>query len=388
MNNSSSPAFYGGANPSPGLNPRDRLSNSTEHSLLFDDSVFQPGTRPNTDPSPEHIPLRSASIDRLMEYTDSPISPRVHVTTSTGTNAQPYQLPVISTGSLNTTQLHRSAVPRPTSPPSATNPISLLANGNVSRSRLPRPTSPPSATNPISLLANGNVSRSGLPQENRRTSHESAIGVHRRVSYENATVGNRRPSSEGSSSPTYAAVNRRPVQGFSNPMESPAPAAYMLPVVQEREDSPPSNAARHSISALRIIERPFSSSSSIKLAPSVMSPSRESAMSEDLPPYSSRPPSLSGARPWYETESDMSIDRSSRRSNTYNMPYVSDDVQPYATIHNSAIPLITSRMSLPGMSPAPLPPPPRARPYAEPVRSSLDTLSNVQGTSNFQTVTV
>ncbi len=341
-----------------------RTSPPVEDTVEFQESPYQRPHRPHSNPSPEHVPMRTLSRDRLIESTDSGSSPTATNFASPGTSgpqldAHPYQLPVSSVGRIDRVGLQQP-VQRQASPPMT------------------------GVANPLSFLESDEFVR--------RPSQESALSA-RRQSHDGYRSGggvSSVPAPRRSSQPTSSTL----------PPGITAKQYVNLPVLNERADSPgpPSSIPRSQRSPIST-NRPrtgasSSSSSAVKLATTSFSPSRESGMSEDLPPYSSRPPSLLNGRPWYETESDFSIDRSSRRSD-----YVSD-VQPYATIHNSAIPLMDSRSSIASRPRLPPGRPPTStgaatmatnhlpQPYATPIRGSVDTLSNVQGNSNFQMVTV
>ena len=175
-------------------------------------------------------------------------------------------------------------------------------------------------------------------------------------------------------------------------------------------------------------------SSTVKLAP-ISSLSRDSA-SEELPPYSSRPPSLmaastgsrptsagsiakrvrltstgsesitnggrppstcsssiaNGGQPWYiQSESDFSLNQYAQRPNTSvhsgSRGRLPSDIQPYAQIHNSAIPPFTNQKPIANGSPRA-----QAGPYAEPIMrnstTSIDTFTRVQNSPHLEMVTV
>ena len=189
-------------------------------------------------------------------------------------------------------------------------------------------------------------------------------------------------------------------------------------------------------------------SSIVNLAP-ISSLSRDSA-SEELPPYSSRPPSLmgtstgsrptsagsesitrgsrptsagsiakrgqltstgsesityggrppstcsssiaNGGQPWYiQSESDISFNQHTRRPNTSvhsgSRGRLPSDIQPYAQIHNSAIPPFTNQKPIANGFPRA-----QAGPYAEPIMrnstTSIDTFTRVQNSPHLEMVTV
>ncbi len=334
-----------------------RTSPSVENTLVFTESPYQQPHRPHSNPSPEHIPMRTLSQDRLIESTDSgsptAANPGRGSLTTSQLDAQPYQQPVSSVGSIDRLGLQHP-VQRPAGPPVA------------------------GVANPLSFLESDEF--------RRRPSQESASSMRRHPhDYQEGAV----PSLPRRQSPPTSATL---------PQGTGTKRYVNLPVLDERTNSPgpPTSQHRSHRGATHADGTGSSYSSIVKLAPAPFSPSRESGMSEDLPPYSSRPPSLQNIRPWYEAESDFSIDRSSRRSG-----YAPSDVQPYATIHNSAIPLgssssVASRPQLPPSRPptaasmaVPLSTDSRRpQPYATPIRGSVDTLSNAQGSSRFQMVTV
>lgn len=285
----------------------------------------------SSDPSPEHIPLepvRSVSSDRLLGF-DSSGPPHLLATShQVDTRVQPYSLPVNSTGSLS----------------------------NVGRTHVhPQRPYNPSAVNPLSIATNVTT---------------AVGGSHRRYS-------------EGVPA---------------------SPVAYPLPTLDESQKADSATFTtfttghpRYVHSNSRSCASPVSASSIVKLAPAG-SFSRDS-ISEQLPPYSSRPPSLmentdggsvtNGSIPWYQTESDMSLNRSSQRVITpgSSRGRIPSDIQPYATIQNSAIPPFTNQRPV-----ANIPPRTQPGPYMEPVgrssNASIDTFTRIQYSPHLETVTV
>lgn len=164
--------------------------------------------------------------------------------------------------------------------------------------------------------------------------------------------------------------------------------------------------------------------------------SRDSRCSEGLPPYSSRPPSImtnstssmigndayeprelteneeaTSPRPWYQTNSDMSLNSNTHREFNNHTPHSTtqerNPIPPYAMIHNSAIPIThagplgtSAPNSIQTMSTTRKPVQfviggnasrDYPQPYSEPITSSIDTLSSVghaRQSPNFQTVAV
>ena len=384
LNNVSRTTFYGGAtnSPSPDAETPHRISDSTEQSQVFDDVQYQAHIPYDPkllakEPSPEHVGLlpTSASRDRLIEMTDaghSPNSPSPRVTlTAVQTSAQPYQLPVTS------------------------------SNGSLSR-----------------------VGQSSVSGSRSNSSHVSATNPMYTVNtVSDATIGSASSSNQSPSPYATAYATRTLAAASVNPtpyatMNGPVSALPPLPPLMEKEDSPillsshPSHrgpsVSRHPNVSGHLSPSSGSIDSVTKLSLAA-TPAPSVPYSEDLPPYTSRPnssiienrrpqpngtPNTNSGRPWYQTDSDFSISSNSRR----------DDINPYATTHNSAIPYsnATSRSSLPS-SRGSLPHTPRTppvqpvrqtqiqlpQPYSQPiVRSSLSTLSTVQANRTFEMVTV
>ena len=381
--------FYGSAavSPSPNAEAAQRTSRSTEQSLMFDDLAYQASIDHNphlqyNDPSPEHgrgLPT-SASKDQLLEMVDagnspSSPSPNATLTTTVQTQVQPYQLPVISSGS-----------------------ISRVGLSSVSGSHSHG--SHASATNPMFVVNTASdATVASASSSNQSPSPYATAYAIRTLAAARAT------------SPTpYATYN------------PPVPALPPLPPLIEKEDSPvllPSNPSRRGPSVSSHLGVSNASVDSVTKLSLAATPAPSVPYSEDLPPYTSRPtssiaenrrpapsggsPNVASGRPWYQADSDLSISSNSRQ----------DDINPYAITRNSAIPYsnATSRSSLPSSSrggslshvnngaPPRTPPvqpaqqtqlqqlPPQ--PYAQPiVRSSLSTLSTVQGNRTFEMVTV
>ena len=393
--------FYGGPAVSPSPSPVHRAQQMQlpEDSAFEDPAYSTPIPRSqrthSVDPSPEHIPLtiRSISRDRLISYSSGSLN-NMAASQHLETRVQPYTQPVSSTGSM--TMVGRTHPPR------------------VDTSRVPN--HPIGAINPISLTMD-NTSENHSP--GRRNSE--GIGY-----YGNSYHGNSRRFSEG-----VAATSQ---------------VTHHLPAVDEsgmkefEEDMRFSHAHDHRYTHSGA---PTSASSIVKLAPTY-SLSRDSA-SEELPPYSSRPPSLMGAstgsgsiatgrrptsagsesiakrsrmtspgsesitygdrptstyssnianggQPWYMgSESDFSLSRYPGRPNTSmhsgSRGRLPSDIQPYAQIHNSAIPPFTNQKPRTDGFPRAQP-----RPYAEPVMrnstTSIDTFTRVQNSPHLEMVTV
>lgn len=392
--------FYGGAavSPAPDAEAAQRTSRSTEQSLMFDDLAYQASIDHNPhlrheDPSPEHARVlpSSASKDRLLEMVDaghSPGFPPANVTPGSvnASQVQPYQLPVISSGSVSRVGLSSVSGSRSNgSHTSATNPMFVMnttsdtiVNSDASSSNQ-SPSSHPTAYATRTLVTA------------RVTSPSPYATYHPPVS----ALPPLPPLNEKEDSPILLSSNpsyRRP--GVSSPL---SPSSHLGPSVSSPLS--PSNASIDSVTKLSLAATP---------APSV-------PYSEDLPPYTSRPTSTitenrrpppngtgtssnAGGRPWYQADSDLSISSNSRQ----------EDINPYATTRNAAIPysnatsrssLPSSRGSLPQVNGSPRTLPAQAaqqtqlqlppQPYAQPiVRSSLSTLSTVQGNRTFEMVTV
>ena len=185
-------------------------------------------------------------------------------------------------------------------------------------------------------------------------------------------------------------------------------------------------------------------SSIVNLAP-ISSLSRDSA-SEELPPYSSRPPSLmaastgsrptsagsesipkggrptsagsiakrgqltstgsesiinggrlpstcsssiaNGGQPWYiQSESDFSLNTQRPNTHSGSRGRLPASIQPYPQIHNSAIPPFTNQKPIANGSPRA-----QAEPYADLIMrdstTSIDTFTRVQYSSHLEMVTV
>ena len=386
-------AFYGGAAVSPSPSP----VHHTQQMQLSEGGYFDEPTYSDpiprsqrthsVDPSPEHIPLRpmrTLSRDRLISYSSGSLNNMV-ASQHSETNAQPYSQPVSSTGSMTT--VGRTHPPR------------------VDTSRVVN--HPIGAINPLSLTTGDSPGR------------RSSEGVV--------------PSYHGNSHHGY---NRRASEGVSQ-------AAHYLPAVDESgtKEADDQWYSRNTHSATP-------ASSIVKLAP-ISSLSRDSA-SEELPPYSSRPPSLmgtstgsrptsagsesitrgsrptsagsiakrgqltstgsesityggrppstcsssiaNGGQPWYiQSESDISLNQHTRRPNTSahsgSRGRLPSDIQPYAQIHNSAIPPFTNQKPIANGSPRA-----QAGPYAEPIMrnstTSIDTFTRVQNSPHLEMVTV
>ena len=103
-----------------------------------------------------------------------------------------------------------------------------------------------------------------------------------------------------------------------------------------------------------------------------------------------------GSIPWYQTDSDMSLNRSGQRvmSAGSSRSRIPSDIQPYATIQNSAIPPFTNQRPRTDYPPRtqPGPPPRTPGPYMEPVgrssNASIDTFTRVQNSPHLETVMV
>lgn len=298
---------------------------------------------------------------------------------------QPYQLPVISSGSVSRVGLSSVSGSRSNgSHTSATNPMFVMnttsdtiVNSDASSSNQ-SPSSHPTAYATRTLV----TARVTSPSPTPRTILQCLLSP--------VATSERKEDSPIllSSNPSY----RRP--GVSSPL---SPSSHLGPSVSSPLS--PSNASIDSVTKLSLAATP---------APSV-------PYSEDLPPYTSRPTSTitenrrpppngtgtssnAGGRPWYQADSDLSISSNSRQ----------EDINPYATTRNAAIPysnatsrssLPSSRGSLPQVNGSPRTLPAQAaqqtqlqlppQPYAQPiVRSSLSTLSTVQGNRTFEMVTV
>ena len=391
--------FYGDptVSPSPSSSPspvhRVQQMQLPENSVFEDPAYSTPIPRSqrthSVDPSPEHIPLtiRSISRDKLISYSSGSLN-NMAASQHLETRVQPYSQPVSSTGSMTT--VGRTHPPR------------------VDTSRVSN--HPIGAINPMSLTMDD-------MSENHSPGRRSSEGI---AYHGNSYHGNSRRFSEG-----VAATSQ---------------VTHHLPAVDEsgtrEEDMRFSHAHDHRYADSGA---PTSASSIVKL-----DLSRHSA-SEELPPYSSRPPSLMGAstgsgsiatgrrptsagsesiakrsrmtspgsesitygdrptstcssnianggQPWYvQSESDFSLNQYSRRANASmhsgSRGRLPSDIQPYAQIHNSAIPPFTNQKPRVNGFPRAQP-----GPYAEPVMrnstASIDTFTRVQNSPHLEMVTV
>ena len=324
-------AFHNGpvTQPSQQVELRGRYNDSVFDEPTYSDPLPRvqrtSGTR-STDPSPEHFPLepiRSVPRDRLLG-SDSSGPPRPQATShQVDTRVQPYSLPINSTGSL-----------------------SMVGRTYVH----PQRAYSPSAVNPLSVAMNGT---------------SAADGNHRRYS-----------------------------EGIPA-----SPVAYPLPALDKRQRVESTmfttfthGHPRSARSNSRSLASPASASSIVKLPPASFS---QESISEQLPPYSPRPPSLmettdgdsvtNGSIPWYQTDSDMSLNRSGQRIMTAasSRSRIPSNIQPYVTIQNSAIPPFTNqrpRTDYPSRT--------QPGPYMEPVgrssNASIDTFTRVQNSPHLE----
>ena len=116
----------------------------------------------------------------------------------------------------------------------------------------------------------------------------------------------------------------------------------------------------------------------------------ESITNEGRPPSTCSSSIANGGQPWYiQSESDFSLNQYTQRPNTSvhsgSRGRLPAGIQPYPQIHNSAIPPFTKPIA--NGSPRA-----QAGPYAEPIMrdstTSIDTFTRVQNSSHLEMVTV
>lgn len=389
-------AFYGG----PAVSPSPSPVHHTQQMQLSEESYFDEPAYSNplprsqrthsVDPSPEHIPLRpvrTLSRDRLISYSSGSLN-NVVASQHSETNVQPYSQPVSSTGSM--TMVGRTHPPRVDTSRVANHPIGAI--------------------NPLSLTTGdspGRRSSEGVVSSYHGNSHH---GYSRRVS--EGVVGQAAhylPAVDESGTKEFEGADDH---WYTRNSHSATPASSIVKLApisslsrgSGSEELPPYSSRPPSLMAASTGSRPTSAGSESTAkggrpssAGSIAKRGRlTSAGSESI--TSGRPPSTcsssiaNGGQPWYvQSESDFSLNQYTRRPNTSvhggSRGRLPSDIQPYAQIHNSAIPPFTNRKPIANGSPRA-----QAGPYAEPIMrnstTSIDTFTRVQNSPHLEMVTV
>ena len=344
----------------------------------------------SVDPSPEHIqlrPMRSVSRDELISYSSGSLNNMV-TSQHFETNVQPYSQPVSSTGSM--TMVGRTHPPRVDTSRVANHPIG--------------------AVNPLSLTVGdspGRRSSEGVVSSYHGNSHH---GYSRRVSEGTSQVAHYLPAVDESGTKEFEEADD---QWYTRNTHSATPAssiAKLAPISSLSRDSaseelPPYSSRPPSLMAASTGSRPTSagsesiakggrptSASSITKRGRLTSTGSESITNGGRPTSTCSSSVANGGQLWYvQSESDFSLNQYTRRPNTSvhsgSGGRLPSDIQPYAQIRNSAIPPFTNQKPIANGSPRA-----QAGPYAEPIMrnstTSIDTFTRVQNSPHLEIVTV
>ena len=194
-----------------------------------------------------------------------------------------------------------------------------------------------------------------------------------------------------SATPASSIVNLAPISSLSrdSASEELPPYSSQPPSLMEASTgSRPTSAGSESITRG---SQPTSAGSIAKRV-RLTSTGSESITNEGRPPSTCSSSIANGGQPWYiQSESDFSLNQYAQRPNTSvhsgSRGRLPAGIQPYPQIHNSTIPPFTNQKPIANGSPRA-----QAGPYTEPIMrdstTSIDTFTRVQNSPHLEMVMV